>query len=426
MKPSVPTPRALVLRAALAWFLVAAAPASAEWTRVTDLPVTNVFSLFSNGDTLAAGVDTAVYLSTNGGAGFRASTKPTPAVTSIQGLWVRNGRIYAGTFGQGVFVSDDRGATWQAFNQGLVGGFLNTQLFISDLVVRGDSLYAATSGAGVYVRGLTGATTWRPFGTVFEPNQSSNLNRLALGGSRLLATALSNGFVFVQDPGDPDWTLSNLDNVGPHAGLSSQSAVFTGTAWVVGTNLGIFHSASGQEPWSRLNPGLGSVNWAEVAVDKRHLFLAFDVTTGAWLEESDDDGASLHSPEFQAGVFVFKLAAAKIDLYAARGDGLWRRPLGAVTSVPVDDAPGALHFAVAGRQPFGSDTRLRFQLPRDGSISIELFDVHGRLVGPRIEGWHAAGSHEVALDARSLGAGVYLARLTAGRTREVLRLIHVR
>ena len=425
MRPSVFTPRALVLRAALAWSILAAAPASAEWARVTDLPVTNVFSLFSNGDTLAAGVDTAVYLSTNGGASWRASTKPTPTVTSIPGLWVRNGRIYAGTFGQGIFVSDDRGATWQAFNQGLVGGLFDTQLFIQDLVTRGDSLYAATSGAGVYVRSLIGASTWHPFGAAFEENQSSNLNRLALGGSRLLATAPGNGFVFVQDPGDPDWTVSNLDNVGPHAGLASQSGVWTGTAWVVGTNLGLFHSASGQEPWARLNPGVGTINWAEVAVDKRHLFIALDVVTGAWLEESDDDGASLHSPEFQAGVFIFKLAAGKNDLYAARADGLWRRPLGAVTSVPVDEAPGVLRFAVAGRQPFGSSTRLRFELPRDGSISIELFDVQGRLVGSPIEGWQAAGSHEVALDARSLGAGVYFARLTAGRTRGVVRLIHV-
>ena len=68
---------------------------------------------------------------------------------------------------------------------------------------------------------------------------------------------------------------------------------------------------------------------------------------------------------------------------------------------------------------------MRFQLPRDEAISIELFDVQGRLVGPRIEGWQAAGSHEIDLDARSLGAGVYLARLTAGRTREVVRLAHV-
>ncbi|HTK69766.1 MAG TPA: T9SS type A sorting domain-containing protein [Candidatus Eisenbacteria bacterium] len=426
MAPSAPSARHLARILTIALGLLAAAPAAAQWTRVTDLPVTKVFSLFSNGDTLAAGVDTAVYFSTNNGVGWRASTKPTPAVTSIQGLWVRSGRIYAGTFGQGVFVSDDRGATWQAFNQGLVGGILDTQLFISDLVVRGDSLYAATSGAGVYVRGLTGATTWSHFGGAFEENQSSNLNRLAVGGSRLLATAPGNGFVFVRDPGDPEWTVSNLDNVGPHGGLASQSVVFTGTAWVVGTNSGIFHSTSGQEPWSRLNPNLGTVNWAEVAVDKQHLFLAFDVVTGAWLEESDDDGASLHNAEFQPGVFVFKLAPGKNDLYAARADGLWRRPLGAVTSVPEDAAPGALQFAVAGRQPFGNGTRLRFQLPRDEAISIELFDVQGRLVGPRIEGWQSAGSHEIALDAGSLGAGVYLARLTAGRTREVVRLIHVR
>jgi hypothetical protein len=418
--------RWLALGVILPGALLTAATASAEWTRITDIPVTNVFSIWSSGDTLAAGVDTAVYFSTNGGLSWRASTKPTPAVTSIQGLWVRDGRIYAGTFGQGVFVSDDRGATWRGFNEGLVGGILNTQLFISDLVVRGDSLYAATSGAGMYVRGLTGATTWHPFGTVFEPNQSSNLNRVALGGSRLLATAVSNGLVFVHDPGDPDWTVSSLDNVGVHAGLTSQAAVWTGTAWVVGSNLGIFRSASGQEPWARLDPGLGTVNWAEVVVDKQHLFFAFDLTTGAMLEEGDDDGASLKDPDFQAGVFIFRLAVGRDDLYAARGDGLWRRPLGAVTSVPVDDKAGALRFGLAGPQPFGSGTRLRFQLPRDESVSIELFDVRGRLVGDRIERRESAGPHEIALDARDLGAGVYLARLTAGGRHEIVRLVHVR
>lgn len=426
MRASRSTLGSMILRAVLASTLLAAAPARAEWTRLTAIPATDVFSLWSSGDTLAAGVDTAVYLSTDGGASWRPSTKPTPAVTSVQGLWIRNGRIYAGTFGQGVFVSDDRGATWQDFNDGLVGGPFNTQLFISDLVVRGDSLYAATSGAGMYVRGLTGPSTWHPFGTVFEPNQSSNLNRVALGGSRLLTTAPGNGFVFVQDTGDPDWTVSNLDNVGPHAGLASQSAAWTGTAWVVGTNLGIFHSATGLEPWSRLNPGLGTVNWAEIAVVKRHLFLAFDVVTGAWIEESDDDGASLHDPEFQPGTFIYRLAAGQTDLYAARADGLWRRPLGVVTSVPVDDAPSALHFAVAGRQPFGNGTRLRFQVPRDESISIELFDVHGRLVGERIEDRAVtAGVHEIDLDARNLSAGVYLARLTAGGRHEAVRLVHV-
>jgi hypothetical protein len=404
-----------------------ATPARAEWTRVEGIPATDVFSLWSNGDTLAAGVDTAVYVSTSGGATWRSSRKPTPGVTSIQAVWVSGGRIYAGTFGQGVFVTDDLGATWQSFNEGLVGGFLDTQLFISDLVVRGDSLYAATAGAGVYVRGLTPPGTWHPFGTVFEPNQASNVNTLALGGDRLLASAGANGMVFVQDPGDPDWTVSNLDNIGVHAGLTAQSAVWTGTGWVVGSNLGIFHSVAGEEPWTRLNPGLGAINWTTfVATEKGHVFVAIDIVNFAVVEESDDNGASLHDADFQAGAFIYKLALGPQDLYAARADGLWRRPLGAVTAVPGDGAPGVLRFALAGRQPFGSGTRLRFQLPRDETISIELFDVQGRLVGDRIDGWQSAGSHEIALDAERLGAGVYIARLTAGGRRETLRLVHVR
>src|SRR5262245_46547117 len=84
-----------------------AAPASAQWSRVTDIPATELFSLFANGDTLAAGADTAVYLSTNAGVSWQRSTKPVAGVTSIQALWIRDGRLYAGTFGQGVFVSDD-------------------------------------------------------------------------------------------------------------------------------------------------------------------------------------------------------------------------------------------------------------------------------------------------------------------------------
>jgi hypothetical protein len=34
--------------------MVGVAPASAQWTRVSDVPVTEIFSIRSNGDTVAA------------------------------------------------------------------------------------------------------------------------------------------------------------------------------------------------------------------------------------------------------------------------------------------------------------------------------------------------------------------------------------
>ena len=97
---------------ALALVLLAlASPASAQWTQDEGVPAKNVFSLFAKGDTILAGVDTAVYVSTNAGASWTASSKPVANIGSVEAVHVRNGRIYAGTFGQGVFVSDDRGVT---------------------------------------------------------------------------------------------------------------------------------------------------------------------------------------------------------------------------------------------------------------------------------------------------------------------------
>jgi hypothetical protein len=410
---------------ALSLFLITT-PASAQWARVSDIPATQLFSVFASGDTISAGADTAVYVSTDAGASWRRSAKPVAGVTSIQATWMRNGRLYAGTFGQGVRVSDDLGATWQAFNQGLVGGFLDSQLDISDLQVRGDSLYAATSGAGVYARNLAGPGTWVHFGDEFEPNQASNLNDLALGGTRLLASAGSNGAVFRRDPGEADWTISNLDNVGIHAGVQAQSAAWTGTGWVVGAVSGVFRSVAGQEPWTLSSPGLGPIIQTSFATLGHQLFAAFDIIPNvAVMEQSSDDGATWQLMESLPGVFVFELAEVGGDLYAARADGLWRRST-ATTAVPIGGGRSPLRFALTGPQPFGDQASLRFDMPEAGTASIQVFDLLGRRAADRIERWWSRGPHEVSLDARRLGPGVYAARLTTAGTSEVVRLVHIR
>jgi hypothetical protein len=98
------------------------------------------------------------------------SSRPASDASDIEAVFVHNRRLFAGTFGKGVFVSDDLGVTWQAFNQGLVGGSFDSQLNISDLELRGNDLLASTFGAGVWIRDLAGSGDWQPFGAVFEPN----------------------------------------------------------------------------------------------------------------------------------------------------------------------------------------------------------------------------------------------------------------
>src|SRR5512142_274463 len=57
--------------AALLALVAVPSPASAQWARVRDVPTQDVFTIWANGDTLAAGVDTAVYVSTDAGATWK-------------------------------------------------------------------------------------------------------------------------------------------------------------------------------------------------------------------------------------------------------------------------------------------------------------------------------------------------------------------
>jgi BNR/Asp-box repeat len=311
-----------------AFLLSDASSASAQWTRVTEVPITIVYSVWVQDDTILATADSVVYISTDGGANWKESAVVVSAAP-VQAARARNGRIYAGTFGQGVFTSDDLGDSWQAFNQGLTGGAFDTQRFIVDLVARGDSLYAATAGDGPWVRNLTSGS-WTHFSNLFEADQASDMSSIATGGTRLLACAGANGTVFFREPGDGDWTESLLKNIALSPGTSPFSAIWTGSRWVVGTNTAVYHSAQGQSPWTFVDVGLGSLVNVVFALRPPDVLASFGTATFAEIEYSHDNGATWQALDTLPSTFIFGLATHGNTLYAARLDGLWTRSISTV------------------------------------------------------------------------------------------------
>jgi hypothetical protein len=79
-----------------------------------------------------------------------------------------------------------------------------------------------------------------------------------------------------------------------------------------------------------------------------------------------------------------------------------------------------------GPQPIQDDVRFQFDLPAPGPVVIEVFDVAGRRAAEPIQGTWPAGPHEITWNARGLGPGIYLARLTAGGGQAIARAIRVR
>src|SRR5262245_19943318 len=271
--------------------VVFASPARAQWTQVPGVVASDVFSVWTKGDTIVAGADSFAYVSTNAGATWKRSARVAAGVTSVSRVRVRNGRLYAGTnrfdtLGQGVFISDDLGDTWSDFSQGLAGPGSHD---VTDLLIRGDSLFAANDGSGAWVRNLTSGTRSR-FGGSFESQPQTTA--IAAGGSRLLACSGVNGSVFFRDPGQADWTLSLLLNDRFAAGLTAESAAWNGRGWVVGSNIGVYHSTTGAGPWTFVDFGLSPLFFTSFATFGTDVFVSLGASNGTLIALSHDDGVT--------------------------------------------------------------------------------------------------------------------------------------
>jgi hypothetical protein len=89
------------------------------------------------------------------------------------------------------------------------------------------------------------------------------------------------------------------------------------------------------------------------------------------------------------------------------------------TCVPgsADDRPDMLPAAFRVNQnypnPFNATTRISFDLPRATRVSVQVYDVQGRLVRELAAEELAAGRHSLVFDASGLSSGLYLYRVVS-------------
>jgi hypothetical protein len=64
--------------------------------------------------------------------------------------------------------------------------------------------------------------------------------------------------------------------------------------------------------------------------------------------------------------------------------------------------------------PFNAVTTIRFDLAREGTVKLAVFDMNSRLVQSLASGQYSAGSHTIRFDADDLPSGIYFCRLNVG------------
>ncbi len=418
----LPAPAVILL--AFVLLAVAPDPAHAQWSRELALPAADVYSLTIQGDTLLAGVEQGVWVSVNGGATWtRSADVPGPAV-SVEAIRMERGLLWCGTFGQGVFISANLGASWQAFSQGLAGGLFDSHLYITDFERRGDWLYASTDGAGIFRLNLPALAAWSAFNTNLVGAASGAVPNFARGGARLVCANGGNGYVFHNDEGDPDWTESPLNNNGISVGLQASDVAWTGSAWLVAAQPGVFRSTGGEAPWALAGHGLSTQLDGRLAVAPGRVFAAFNSLAATTYLVSLNDGVAWTALE-TFPQYSYELGVRGTTLWVARTDGLWRRDVSTVDAGPTPGPP-ALSLAPLGAQPARGEMRLRFTLPAAGRATLAIHDVRGRLVARLVDGELAAGAHEATWGGQGAAAGVYLARLTTPAGERIARVVRAR
>jgi hypothetical protein len=79
--------------------------------------------------------------------------------------------------------------------------------------------------------------------------------------------------------------------------------------------------------------------------------------------------------------------------------------------------------------PFNSTTVIRYELPTDNWVKLEVFDITGKLlhsVGSKEAVFQGAGVHEVVLDGSKWATGVYIYRIQAGQWRKSGKIVLVK
>jgi photosystem II stability/assembly factor-like uncharacterized protein len=190
-----------------------------------------------------------------------------------------DGTIYAGTFRAGVFQSQDRGKSWQAVNEGL------KRLEIKTLLIDGRTIYAGT-GDGVY-RLDRGEHTWVP---VTKGLDETLVHSLAMAADRTLFAGTSGRGVFRYKSNAPAWTRLSHGLV-DHEGLvenfirvltiDRDQALYAGTF-----DGGVFRSTDGGQSWRPISRALPNDSIRGIVASDQGLFVA----TGRGIFKSANQG----------------------------------------------------------------------------------------------------------------------------------------
>jgi len=410
-------------------FFILIGSSMAQWKQIETIPSKDVSCLFTNNNNIYAGANFEVYISTNNGKDWHASSKidEQTGIDFVSAVISYKNKIFAGTYNFGVYLSEDNGESWTQINQGLFGAGGKT---IIDLVVRGDSVYAGTSGAGIFVMDLNNPFGWIHYSNGLFFEISYNIYSLKLIDNVIYAGAGGNGTFYKNDGSSSLWKEVKFGELEAQPLIMCDIIKFNSEFFVSAT-YGIYKSKDGVN-WNYTNPGVGFIWSSNFAVYGQKIYVHLSKGSGrTYLFESADFGESWNFLEQLDGNEIYNMTVLDNKIFAGRFYGLWFLDLN-MTDVNDGIIPEGFILHQNYPNPFNPTTSIEYRVGSIEKVTLKIYDVLGRETTTLVDEVKTPGIYKVTFNSshsglsRGMASGVYFYRLSAGNFTETKKLILVK
>ena len=399
----------------IACVLIFSQSALCQWTK-SALPEGNrdVICIATNGNTIFAGSNMGVFVSTDTGATWSWTDSTHLPFGNVMALMLKDNKLFAGVGSSlhgtpGVYVSTDSGRVWTATNNSILK---NTDVWA--LASIGENLFAGAADSGVFLS-TNGGASWT---AVNSGLSGEGVHVFTVIGTTLYA-GTGNG-VYLSPNNGASWLSANNGIIGEDI----WGIAVSGNYLLVGTLTdGMFRYSLNGAFWAQDNTGLPypRVDWVHaLAVSGTTVFAA---TQGGGVFESTNNGASWTAINTGlTDLFIYSLAVNDNYLYAGGGNyDVWRRPLSEITaaSSPRQNAAQikpCLHISTLAS--LRASVFLTYSIQSPCFVQLDIFSMSGRRIAVIDKGEKTTGSYSVMVEKGIVGDGVYVCRFRAGNYEE--------
>jgi hypothetical protein len=391
----------------------------AQWVKCNLPAGVYPWSMASSGNYIYLGtLANGMYVSTDKGTSWNEINNGI-TLKQIWSVSITEDAVYAGTNNGGLFRTTDKGASWTAVNSGIA-----STTIVRSVVKFNNKLFATTSNQGVLIS-TDNAATWAQHnngipGLVALPLLVAD-NSLYVGVlQKVYKYDLANSKWIVASAGIVNNTISSLSFFKEPSGTVN---LFAG---ISDPGKNVYRSIDSGSNWTAAYNGLPGVPVSTVAVKGTTIFAGNDY--GVYISKDYGNSWTDASNGFPRASYATNLTIGDQDVYVIQSALVWRRSFsefGITAALDIASTKATEKSLTCFPNPFSDRATISYQLQRSSHVALAIFDLRGALIEQIINDVQPAGSYNYQLLAgrANLLPGTYIVKLTTDKSVQTQKIV---